>query len=310
MTVRKVRTCAVADLPSPWSDDPYLLGEHADATVVAARATPDALVAVLAHPGRDTGLFGLGDPRVVSALITGTDDAAARCEPCAPFDLEEPDVWAAARYATLVRGTLEHLGPQARERLGLTEEGSAWDWMWTVRAAPDDDPRRAVRLPLGPATAFEVREFLSRGHPTASTAPDDERLIGWWGVREGGRLVAAIGAITLGDGMAPHLVSLGVDPEARGQGLAGVVMAAAVRDCLEIVPSVGPRMVSLGLYASNDVARRVYERLGFTLLYEFASQPLLRVSDRGDVPSERARASDPVEELGEGRSLGEEVARA
>jgi predicted GNAT family acetyltransferase len=31
-------------------------------------------------------------------------------------------------------------------------------------------------------------------------------------------------------------------------------------------------MVSLGLYASNDVARRVYTRLGFTLEHRFASR--------------------------------------
>lgn len=298
MSVREVRALTVADLPAPWSADPYLLGEHADAMVVAGRVATDGAVLVLERRGRDTGLFGLGDPQVVAALLSGGPEGAG-----VPFDLEGVGGLSAAGYATVVRGTLESLSPEVRRRLGLDTAGSAWDWMWTSRAPAQDDTRRAVRLPLGPVTAAEVREFLSRGHPTASTAPDDERLIGWWGVREGGSLVAAIGAIRLGEGMAPHLVSLGVDPQARGQGLAGVVMSEAMRDCLQVVPTVGEPMVSLGLYASNHVARRVYERLGFRLLYEFASQPLLGALDD-------ARSSDPVEDLREGRGLSEEVATA
>ncbi|WNB87359.1 GNAT family N-acetyltransferase [Cellulomonas sp. ATA003] len=67
-------------------------------------------------------------------------------------------------------------------------------------------------------------------------------------------------------------MSLGVDPVTRGQGLAGAVMSAAVRDCLEVVPRLGPPMVSLGMYASNDVARRVYTRLGFRLEHRFDSR--------------------------------------
>ncbi len=143
--------------------------------------------------------------------------------------------------------------------------------MWT-RGPLTGDPSGAERLPLGPDTAAEVAECLSRAHPTASTTPDDERLIGWWGARQDGRLMAVIGAILFGAGLPPHLVSLGVDPATRGQGLAGVVMSAAVRDCLTVVPEVGEPMVSLGLYAGNDVARRVYARLGFHLEHRFASR--------------------------------------
>ena len=57
-----------------------------------------------------------------------------------------------------------------------------------------------------------------------------------------------------------------------GQGLAGAVISAAVRDCLDVVPALGPPMVSLGMYASNDVARRVYTRLGFRLEHRFDSR--------------------------------------
>ncbi|GAA2723789.1 GNAT family N-acetyltransferase [Cellulomonas aerilata] len=248
----------ITELPDPWCRSPYLLGEHAQAEVRAAWTSPDAVLAVLDGPGRRCGLFGLGDPAALARLL----EQAVR---------EGRPALAEIRYVTSQRGAFEAMDPALAPGLGVAADGSAWDWMWT--AGPlTGDPDGAERLPLGTATAAEVADFLSRGHPTASTAPDDERLIGWWGVRRGGRLRAVVGAILVTPGLPPHLVSLGVDPATRGQGLAGVVMSAAVGDCLLVVPEVGRPMVSLGLYASNDVARRVYARLGFRLEHELASR--------------------------------------
>jgi GNAT superfamily N-acetyltransferase len=248
----------VTELPEPWCRTPYLVGEHAQADVLAHWVADDAVLAVVDGPGRDCGLFGLGDPAAVARLC----ERAAR---------DGDPALGRARYATLERGALEAAGPELPAALGMKPDGSEWDWMWTPGPLTGD-PSGAERLPLGPATAAEVAECLSRAHPTASTAPDDERLIGWWGVRQDGRLMAVIGAILFAPGLPPHLVSLGVDPATRGQGLAGVVMSAAVRDCLTVVPDVGDPMVSLGLYAANDVARRVYTRLGFRLEHRFASR--------------------------------------
>jgi GNAT superfamily N-acetyltransferase len=264
----------VTDLPDPWRGSPYLLGEHAGSDVVAAWPAADALVAVVDGPGRGAGLIGLGDPSGVARVCV---EAAADVEAAA----------SAARFASLERGAFESMPADLPGRLGFPGEGSSWDWMWTARRL-SGDPSPAERLPLGPATTAEVAECLSRGHPTASTEPDDDRVVGWWGVRSDGRLMAVVGAVLLAPGLPPHLVSLGVDPVTRGQGLAGVVLSAAVRDCLEVVPAVGPPMVSLGLYAHNDVARRVYSRLGFELRHRFSS---------------RRRAARPV-------SAGRDVRRA
>lgn len=248
----------LADLPEPWRDDPYLLGEHAHTDVLAAWPAGDALVAVLDGAGHGRGLYGLGEPRAVARL-------------CGRAVRERPDVVAGAAYASLVRGAWEALTPGDAVALGLADAGATWDWMWTTGPL-SADPGHAERLPLGPATVAEVAECLARAHPTASTPADDDRVLGWWGARAGGRLQAVVGAIAYAPGLAPYLVSLGVDPAARGQGLAGTVLAAAVRDCLEVVPDRGPRMVTLGLYASNAVARRVYLRLGFRLEREFESR--------------------------------------
>lgn len=254
----RVAASRVVDLPAPWSSDPYLLGEHARATVVMARGTEAAVVAVMDGLGRDRGLFGVGSTEDVAEALTSIVESG---------ELAGSGV----RYATISRGAVELLAPEDRGALGLAGAGSSWDWMWTDTLLRVDDHSAAERLPLGPQTTDEIREFLSRGHPTAGTGPDDPRLIGWWVVREAGRLHAAVGAIRLAPGMAPHLVSLGVDPGVRGRGLAGVVLAAAVADCLEVRPVHGPPSVSLGLYADNEVARRVYLRLGFELHHRFTS---------------------------------------
>ena len=255
----------VVELPAPWSTEPYLLGEHALATVVSAWGTGTALVAIVDGLGRERGLFGVGRAEDVAAVL----ESITRGDELVRLD---------ARYATITRGAVELLAPGVRDAVGLGGAESSWDWMWTDGPLQIPDHARAERLPLGPGTTDEVREFLSRGHPTASTAPDDPRLIGWWGVREGGILHAAVGAIQLAPGMAPHLVSLGVDPGVRGRGLAGQVLAAAVEDCLRVHPVHGPSSVSLGLYADNDVARRVYLRLGFELRHGFTSRRLDRPS--------------------------------
>ncbi|NLF04452.1 MAG: GNAT family N-acetyltransferase, partial [Actinomycetales bacterium] len=116
----------------------------------------------------------------------------------------------------------------------------------------------------------EVDDLLAVAHPAADTDTADPRLFGWWGLRDGSALVAVVGALRFAPGLPPYLVSVATHPEHRGRGLAGRVMAAAVRDGLAESPQVGTG-VSLALYASNDRARRVYLRHGFELRHQFES---------------------------------------
>lgn len=246
----------VGSLPTPWSADPYLVGERADAELLAHAWDDQGCVLVLDdHPGRS--LVGIGTPEAVARLLTQSAAAFAALGP---------------RTLTLERGTWERVPADVREVLVGAHRVSEWDWMWTTAPLRLSGPARTVeRLSPGPETDTLVTGCLDRAHPVASTLPGDPRLTAWWGVRDGTRLLATVGSIDVFPGAPSHLVSLGVDPEHRGEGLAGAVLAAAVEDGLRRVPVVGAPMVHLGLYASNDVARRVYTRLGFTLAHQFMS---------------------------------------
>ena len=165
----------------------------------------------------------------------------------------------AARSREIFAGPLSHLGGRGE-----------WEWMWIGEPLQDGDPAGVERLEPTTDVAREVEEFLSVAHPSTDTETSDPRIFGWWAFREEGHIRAVVGAMRFAPDLAPYLVSLGVHPEHRGRGLAGAVLAAAVRDGLAEQPRVGGG-VSLALYSANERARRVYVRHGFELHHRFES---------------------------------------
>ena len=71
---------------------------------------------------------------------------------------------------------------------------------------------------------------------------------------------------------ASYLASIGVRPPWQGRGLGRLVTAAAVADAV----AAGSRWTYLGVFADNVGAQRLYERLGFAILGDRASDYLLR----------------------------------
>lgn len=61
---------------------------------------------------------------------------------------------------------------------------------------------------------------------------------------------------------ASYLSSIGTRPRFRGLGLGRLVSQVVLRDAID----AGSRWTYLGVFAENDVARRMYERLGFVPL--------------------------------------------
>ena len=222
----------------------------------------------LAHGGRTT-LLGLGDPTGVRSLLgepvsrpvnwmtiprIGAGPVGVRGEPTHEGDRHSAEA---------------DLDPAVQEALAV-RPASAWDWMATTRR-PTSVDAGVVRLDLE-SDHDAIVACLAEANPNTSTDPAHPDEAAWFGVRTDEHLLGVIGAgLRRGAPDAAdrswHVHGLGVLPSARGRGLGGALTAAATAAGLED----GLDWVSLGMYASNTPARRVYERLGFAVEGRFTS---------------------------------------
>jgi ribosomal protein S18 acetylase RimI-like enzyme len=81
---------------------------------------------------------------------------------------------------------------------------------------------------------------------------------------------AAVARRATFDGLS-YLSSIGTAPAARGRGFAGLVTAAATNDAVD----AGTEHVTLGVFAENEQAIRLYRRAGFKMVGSPASDLLL-----------------------------------
>lgn len=119
---------------------------------------------------------------------------------------------------------------------------------------------------LGPDWAEALISFLAQHNPRTDGEPyarPDQR---WVGVVDG-REVVACGCAEPNEGGILALAGITVRPDRRGEGLGAAVTAALTR------PGVAADgAVTLGMYSDNDVARRIYHRLGYRTEVAFASR--------------------------------------
>lgn len=131
-----------------------------------------------------------------------------------------------------------------------------WDFRWTDEppaVQPDED--RVVRLTEADRPALV--DLVDRAYPESTARPDDPRIVEWYGIRDGDRLVAC--GANRSRGAVGFLAGLTVAPEVRGQGLGAALTTAMTRTLLTRYGQV-----ALGVYPTNLGAIRLYERLGFT----------------------------------------------
>jgi ribosomal protein S18 acetylase RimI-like enzyme len=150
------------------------------------------------------------------------------------------------------------------------ETDSDWDLMaiWTP---PPAQPAESLVVPL--EDRAEVQDFLDRVNPHHSVRADYERVQQWAGVREAASgALLAVGALTRRLSGIAYLASIATDPIARGKGFGAAVTAALTRLAFER----GERMCTLAHYHPNDVARRMYLRLGYQTTHRFSSGELRR----------------------------------
>ncbi|MBO1750467.1 GNAT family N-acetyltransferase [Actinotalea sp. BY-33] len=169
--------------------------------------------------------------------------------------------------------------PALLDDLGL-RPFSTWDWLSCASPPPVVPGESEVEL-LEPEDDAAIRDCLDAANPTTSASPGTG-LGTWWGVRApdavDGRLLGVLSVVHRpGDPDATdrswHLRGLSVRPESRNAGWGRALTAAVLRSALTAHDGAAPEAdwVSLGMYADNAAARRVYEGLGFAVDAEFAS---------------------------------------
>ena len=244
-------------LPEPWASHPLVVTEsaHHGWDVSDAWVQDDALLLRLrraALPGEPggLGLYGVGTPDGVARLL-----------------LRHAPVWAAEPVGrtTMPRGTraaLRALTDAVPAPFDAPAQG-AWDWFMLDHAPAPVAGEEHVEELTGAEGLAEARAEITLAHPMGELGVDEPRAR-WWGWRDDdGVLRGVVGADRRVPGAPWVLGSIGTDPAWRGRGVAAATTAVAARAGLQEAP-----IVTLGMYADNDAARRTYTRVGFVVVQE------------------------------------------
>jgi GNAT superfamily N-acetyltransferase len=168
--------------------------------------------------------------------------------------------------ADIVAGLIDELGPVPAAHLPHAPQDELagrlpvrryedWDFRWTS-TPPGAHPAEDLVVRLTAEDHDAITALLDADHPGTSSRPGRRRIRGWYGIREGGRLVACGADSSRGIGV---LTGLTVAADRRGRGL-GAALTTAMSRALHAEFGV----VSLGVEVGNSGAARLYERLGFT----------------------------------------------
>ncbi len=240
------------DLPQPWRSFPFLAADLPRYTGATAWGGSDALaLSVVSGDGTRRALVGVGEPGPLAEVVATAFDAGGT--PLPGSGLEAAPV----AVASLTRGAWDLLPAPVRGRLAL-DQVSHWDWLVTSTEPPyQAGEDQVVELDLV-ADRAELEGLQRLALPETYTTLDkpDTRWFGW---RDSGGVLRCMAAASSWT-REVHLGSIATHPQWRRRGLGTAVTAALTRAGL-----AATGQVSLGLYTTNDDARRVYERLGFHL---------------------------------------------
>lgn len=112
----------------------------------------------------------------------------------------------------------------------------------------------------------EIKALLETHAPNSSVWPGNEEVLFWGAIREGEQLVAT-GALVKWRTGEVMFASIATHSDYRSKGLA----QRLVSRMLSSANSRGINHVGLGVFAENVSAKRVYEKVGFSLIGEFSS---------------------------------------
>ena len=162
-------------------------------------------------------------------------------------------------------------------------EVNLWDWFFT-EAPPRTQPGEEAVSWATDDDVADIVDLLDTDSPRHSARPGDSDVLRWSVIRgDDGRLLACAAHVEYVPGVA-HLASIVTRADQRGRGLGRAITAWLTRRLLD----EGAPNVTLGMYADNDVARRLYRDLGYVDSHHFAS---------GYLPGRRAVGdADPAED--------------
>lgn len=118
--------------------------------------------------------------------------------------------------------------------------------------------------------AAELAAFARAHNPRMWTEVGTGRVARWIGRRDAAGLLTAVGGAEREAGGVPHLAGIVTATGQRGRGWGGVVTAALTRWSLR-----EHGVCTLGVFADNEVALRVYRRLGYRTARPWHSRRLL-----------------------------------
>ena len=209
--------------------------------------------AVAFHRRSDHGVPGSAALGTASGLSTLLDDPQVRD-------------WVTGggnRHLSVPRGLM----PVVAERLDLGSRGGEWDWLWT-RDAPPVVPGEEHVVPLDATARDEAEVFLTAHSPRTHGQPFARPGQRWVAVRDPGTgALVAVGGSEPSAAGTPTLAGIAVATDRRGEGWGAVVTAHLTRLAVDETGAC-----ALGMFADNDVARRLYHRLGFTTGMEWTSR--------------------------------------
>lgn len=150
---------------------------------------------------------------------------------------------------------------------------AAWDWAdhhdwhWMVtQTAPEPGARRVAHLDEE-RDASAIHALLDLANPDSFARPGAPGVAVWLGVRDQDGGLRAVGALQPMHDATLHVRGVAVLPAARGQGIGRDLSAALTRHSLEH----GSGVATLGVYTDNEVAVRLYTRLGYRVAHTFRS---------------------------------------
>jgi GNAT superfamily N-acetyltransferase len=250
------RLGSAADLHALAPHDPYVA--QVDDSAAALWAGDGGSVGWLVPSPRWPGsghLTCLGDPTAAAALlhdvllVTGDGDIG---------------VGSASLPAEAVPLLPDHL------RL---DPANVWEWLATTTAPPVQPAEDRVRW-LDERDNDDITALLRMHSGRHDAEPGQAHVRRWCGVRDEAGMLVAVAAHTEFWTGVPFLASVATRSDQRGRGLGGAVTGWITRRLL----SEGSPRVTLGMYSDNDVARRLYLRLGYRVEHRFASGRLRRAA--------------------------------